>query len=253
MSVFSYSNDVIQEWHRTKLFQVSISALLFFCLEVNAITDLTIVTTEEAPYQFYEGEELVGESAGIVKQLLQYSGYQNTKITSYPWARAFNTAITKTNTAIFSIARTPKREKHFHWVCPLVKTEYIVLKLKGRNEISISELEDMNNYTTGVWLDDLRHHYLEEKGIHNLDVVTNDLFNIKKLLSKRVDLYVAEKRTFKYQIENKWKHEDIDVSRLEQVFRIPSMNTTLYFAFGINTSEDLIRTFEAACQKLIRE
>ena len=66
---------------------------------------LTIVTSEEAPYQYIENNNIKGISVDILRELLKETGYEKTEIKVYPWARSYRMALSDENTMIFTISR----------------------------------------------------------------------------------------------------------------------------------------------------
>src|ERR1700761_8052778 len=81
---------------------------------------LTAVTEEFRPMNYTENGELRGYTVDIVRELLARAniGYS---LASYPWARTYQMAQRQPDVLIFSIVRTPEREKQFRWIAPVAK------------------------------------------------------------------------------------------------------------------------------------
>jgi len=224
--------------------------ILILSMPAHAEVPLQIVSTEEAPLQYTENNEIKGVSAEILYELLKETGYEGAEIRMYPWARAYNKALNDENTMIFTISRNEQREKLFHWTCPLFDTGYTVYKLKSRKDIKIDSLEDIRKYRLGLWRDDARHHFFASRGFTKIDLVTYDELNIKKLLHGRVDLYVGDSISFEYQMKKVWGYSLEEFAQLEPVYDIKETHATLYIAFSRKTDEALRGKFAAALGKM---
>ena len=224
--------------------------LFTLSMAVQAEVPFQIVSTEEAPLQYTEQNEIKGVSAEILYELLKATGYEGTKITMYPWARAYKMALEDENTMIFSILRNEQREKLFHWTCPLFEMGYAIYKLKSRQDITITSLEDVKKYKLGLWRDDARHLFFAARGFTNFDLVSYDEQNIKKLLAGRIDLYVGNPMSFAYQMKNVWGFRQEEFDQLEPVYEISETRSTLYIAFSLKTDEAVRGKFAAALEKI---
>ena len=68
------------------------------------------------------------------------------------------------NILIYSIGRSPEREKLFKWIDIISPYEVYFYKLKSRKDISIKNLEDAKKYRIGGVNNDIRTQYLLGKG-----------------------------------------------------------------------------------------
>lgn len=84
---------------------------------------LLVVTEPWAPYNTLSDDETAdGGHALIVQRALALSGL-SAPIKVYPWARAMALTQHRPNTLLFSVARTPEREKRFIWLGKLSQTQ----------------------------------------------------------------------------------------------------------------------------------
>ncbi|RJP77464.1 MAG: hypothetical protein C4522_15215 [Desulfobacteraceae bacterium] len=220
------------------------------CASAYAEVPLQIVSTEEAPLQYTENYQIKGVAADILYELLKETGYEGTKIRMYPWARAYDIASKDENTMILTISRNEQRENLFHWTCPLFETGYTVYKLKSRKDISVNSLEDIRKYRLGLWRDDARHHFFESRGFTNIDLVSYDELNIKKLLNGRIDLYVGDSISFAHQMKKTWGFTQEEFDQLEPVYEIKEVHARLYIAFSLKTDEAVRNKFALALEKI---
>ena len=109
------------------------------------------VCTENWPPYYYEiNGEIKGISTAIVKAVLKEAGLNYT-INVYPWARAYDMALNDKNVLIYTIARTPEREKLFKWVGEITPADSIIAyKLKKRGDIIVKTVQDLKKYKIGV-------------------------------------------------------------------------------------------------------
>ncbi len=116
-----------------------ILASIFFSFSVNAIK-VNVVTEDAYPFQYIKNNKIVGPTTDLVKKLLT-EAHVDYEINMYPWARAYNLALSKPNTIIYSIARTKEREDKFLWIGSLMQLKYA---LYGLENITISPTAAIN-------------------------------------------------------------------------------------------------------------
>jgi polar amino acid transport system substrate-binding protein len=119
----------------------------------------------------------------------------------YPWARAQMMAKEPENTQymIFSVTRTPDREAQYQWVLNLLPIRTAFITLPGKEQInSIAEARE-KNLRVGVNQETPWHKFLLKENFENIDLVTDEEFNAKKLMAGRIDAwYVPIDRAFYY-------------------------------------------------------
>lgn len=154
---------------------------------------LMMVTEEFKPFNYIEQGKLTGYSVEVARALVERSGITYS-LAAYPWARAYRMAQQLPNVLIFSLARTPAREKQFQWIAPLARRQVYLYQLSKRNDIEVRSLNDLARYITSVNRDDIAHTQLAQMGLAQkgrLDLTNNALSGLNKLLVGRVDLIVG--------------------------------------------------------------
>ena len=154
---------------------------------------LMLVTEEFEPFNYIEQGKLTGYSVELARTLVERAGIAYS-IAAYPWARAYRMAQQLPNVLIFSLARTPEREKQFQWIAPLARRQVYLYQLSKRNDIAVRSLADLPRYSTSVNRDDIAHTQLAAMGLAQkgrLDLTNNALSGMNKLLVGRVDLIVG--------------------------------------------------------------
>lgn len=153
-------------------------------------TRLRIVTSEEPPTNYTLNGKLTGITTDIVKAILAKLG-QDMPIEVYPWARAYNIALSEPNVAIFTAGITRERVDHgFFLVGPVTTRRHSLYKKAGR-DLTVRSLEDVKrqHLSVGAMRGDWRAEYLKDRGVA-VDMAVEHQQNLKKLLAGRIDLFV---------------------------------------------------------------
>ena len=218
-----------------------------FISTIIAKDEIKIMTEIFSPYQFKDEIDghLIGISTEIV-QAIQKEIRDTSKIKVYPWVRGNKILDKKTNTALFSMMRTKSRENKYKWVGPLDKMELVFFKKKD-SKIILNTIDDARKVKKiGVTKSVANYEILNSKGFKNLDVVGgSDDKNIKKLLKGRIDLWPYVKAAGLYNAKK--------IGQAGMIVPIPGIilaSGDLYIAFNINTSDDIVKRWQKAFDKL---
>jgi polar amino acid transport system substrate-binding protein len=214
--------------------------------------DIQVVSEIYPPYQVInEKGELQGWAADKVKSIFnRLSIDYNVRL--YPWARAYQLALTEPNVFIFSLLRTEEREHLFRWVAPLCLIEFAFYRLKKRPEIQVNSIEDAKKYLVAAKKGQASTEYFLRLGFEpdkNLSVSYNNDNFIKMLAFDRVDLIVLSSRNFQSLIDTKSPYAD----KIEPVFPINYLTRKLYLASSIHTSPELIKKLQNAYEELAKQ
>ena len=212
---------------------------------------LTIYTEEVAPYNFTEGNKIVGVSTEVVEAVMNKAGLDY-EMVSYPWARTYKLATERPNSLIFSISRRPKRETTFKWIGVIVPSRHSVFALKSRTDIKIEKIDDLKNYTIGTTLGDARETYLLENGFKISDLQrvagkTANLQNYEKLKLGRIDVWPMSEAIGYYIVR---KSGDDPDRQIRKVFLFEEMSKGGYYiASSLQTSDDIVKTIRETLEK----
>lgn len=120
------------------------AALVTLCVALTSAavhaTELQLLTEENPPLNFSHLGQAKGLSIDVVQEIQRRVGNTDT-IDVQPWARAYRTASTVPNVALFGTARTAAREELFQWVGP-VATAVASLYSKRGAGLHIASLAD---------------------------------------------------------------------------------------------------------------
>jgi len=172
--------------------RLGLAALLshFFLCHVSA-QDLILTTENYPPFNIVDSNSgaITGISTEKVRELMRRSG-EKYSLNAYPWTRSFQMVLNNTNTCIFSISRTPKREQLFKWIGILRKSNWIIFA-RSDDTRTPKTLSDLTSYVIGTSRNDAIDNFLSGKGFKT-DLANTDSHNPQKLLKERFDFWATE-------------------------------------------------------------
>lgn len=217
--------------------------LLFIATNANAQT-LRVVTSDFPPFQISVGNAVSGLATEVVEAVIKNAGYSS-NIKLYPWARAYKMALKGPPVLIYSIVRSTEREKLFKWIGPIAPYNVYFWKLKERTDININSFESAKRYLCGGVFDDIKASQLQKIGFtlgKNLDLVSDDSLNIRKLYAGRIDIMTYDESSFRYRVEK----EGFDFSKIEKVIKFDFSQHELQLAASLDTSDKVVRKLRAS-------
>ena len=208
--------------------------------------ELTILTENLPPLNYVENGILVGPSVEIVKEIQRRLRSQE-QIQVYPWARAYKKALEDENVILFGMTHTKVRQDKFKWVGPLATKRDILVAKKGTG-IKIKDLEDAKKVKRiGTLRDDTRGRLLERHGFTNLEPVSDEQLNAKKLALGRIDLWA-------YKIPGLRTVCDlagVDYTEFEEVYHLREID--LMLAFSKKTSDSIVQKWRDAFNEMLAD
>ena len=222
---------------------VLVSVILYLILpRLAAGQPLTIITDPYPPLGYVKDGEIVGFTVDVIKLLLERTGIQG-EFKMYPWARAYEMAQKEKDILIYQLSYSEERARLFQLVGPILHESEYLFKLKNRKDVIVNNLADAKQYRVGSVRDYFHHKYLLENGFEegkNLETTYGDDMNIKKLVSRRIDLMITSEISFFYRVGELGYNRD-DFERTLQVVSDDS-----YLAFSRETSPNVVAQFAKA-------
>ena len=221
---------------------------------------LLVVTEELPPFNYQEDNQVDGIATDFVRAMLDESRLEY-NIELVPWTRAYETALTRKNTLIYSILRNPRRENLFAWIEPVFEypegTIIWFYRLSSRKDIVIEKEEDFKNYSTAILAGyALTDRIKELVGEDKFVVVNTQKERVLMLMQGRVDLISSSSLVIQCELISL----GIDPDELERVFVEGDIyalfkghlapSGPLYLAANPNTSEDILDNLRAAYKKV---
>jgi polar amino acid transport system substrate-binding protein len=210
---------------------------------------LKALTEEFPPYNFTQNGKITGFSTEVVQALLREVKIQ-AEFQSLPWARAYEMAQNADNVLIFSVARTPQREKLFKWVGTIAPTRYFLYSLSAR-QLKIDHLEQAKSYQIATVNEAVGEQYLVSRGFvkgQNLQPSNKYEISYDKLKRGRVDLWIAPELVASYLAR---QAGDDPATTLTRSFRISDLgNDGYYLAVGMHTPDALVERLRKGLETL---
>ncbi len=228
-----------------KLFVLAAS-LFIFSVQPLLSAELTILTENLPPLNYLKDGILVGPSVEIVKEIQRRVG-SHEQIKVFPWARAYKMALEDENVVLFGMTHTESREDQFKWVGPLATKRDILVAKKGSG-IIINSLEDAKKVKRiGTLRDDTRERLLISHGFTNLESVSDEQKNAKKLVLGRLDLWTYKKPGLKTVCEL----AGVDYNELEEVFHLREIDVSI--AFSKKTSNSIVQKWRNSFNEMLAD
>ncbi|WP_440056686.1 amino acid ABC transporter substrate-binding protein (plasmid) [Pseudoalteromonas sp. T1lg65] len=210
---------------------------------------LNIVTENFPDFQHQNAEnKLVGKAADKVRAVLERSEIDYA-INVLNWSVAYNAALRREDTCIFSIARNEIRENELTWVFPIstFTTSFYALR---ENSITLETIDDAKQYRTAVIRDNFSHQYLLHKGFVEGKqlILINSFDKVFQLLKTRkdfVDLVILSDAQYRFRAES-----EPTARALEPVYTLNKLGATLYFACNKQVPEHIINRLSRSYKQL---
>ncbi len=182
----------------------------------------------------------------VVRELQKRMG-NTSSITLVPWARGYLELQTLPNVVLFSTARTAEREAQFHWIGPIDERRYF-LYIRADSQIVLNTLEDCRKLRAiGVYKDDVRDLYLTGKGFTNLERTIDNIQNVKKLMTGRIDAFAFSSMGLDELVQA----SGCKATKLKPAF--PLFNVQLYIAMSRATPDETVQRWSMAFQALKKD
>lgn len=205
---------------------------------------LAVVTTEFPPFQYSIGDQVRGITTEIVENVIVNAGYKS-NIKSYPWARALKLGMKEREVLIYSIVRSPEREKHFKWIGVIAPYKVHFWKLKERKDIKVHSIDDAKHFKSGATIGDIKTDQLLKLGFvagTNLELVASDQQNVRRLFAGKIDLMTHDDLSFRYSVEA----EKLDYSQVEKLIYLDGSSRELQLAASLGTSDAVVEKLRAS-------
>jgi polar amino acid transport system substrate-binding protein len=214
----------------------------------SSIAKQLVVTEILPPYQFYqENNVLSGFSVEVLEALFKITD-DETDLQVLPWARAYRTALNQPNTLIFSLSRSLPRESLFIWGGKLTTEEVYAWGLKENFQTPITHLEQLREYKIAIANSTSTYQYFKQQNYPEVYEIVSQDQGLKMLFLNRVNIITGTRNTLKARA----KKLNLDFSKLKIIIPITPVNLDLYFAFSLNSDEEIVKKYADAYEKIIK-
>jgi polar amino acid transport system substrate-binding protein len=213
-----------------------------------ATSGLRIITEVYPPYNFVDkNNNVTGQSTEIVQAILEKT-YTQATIEVMPLSEGLALAQKGPKVVIYSLNRTPQREKLFKWVGPIGHYEQAFYARKD-STIAINKLEDAKGVNRiGVYKGDAGAQFLASQGFTNLDESLTDVEALKKLMDGTVQLWLGNKEGLAITAGQAGVNPD-DLVMVPTV----AIRADLYIAFSKDIPDSTVKAWQGALDTLKQE
>ncbi|MBF0388081.1 MAG: transporter substrate-binding domain-containing protein [Candidatus Omnitrophica bacterium] len=195
------------------------------------------------PCNFYTGVSVDrhpdGSSVEIVNEIQKRNGHVD-GINISTWVDSYAVPQYLPNSAIFTAARTPEREKKFQWVGPLVayRTFFYTLAASGLTVNNLEQAKALKSVATPQeWY---THDFLRKNDFPNIVTTAQTSEQaFKQLISGEVEaLFMAD-------MEVEWLAQKAGISADKLVKHFDAVDFDGYIAFSLNTKKETVAQWQA--------
>lgn len=224
-------------------------SLLSLAIPARAET-LQVVGSEFPPLMHEENGKPAGLSVELLQMMLQDMKEIDVEIRFYPVPRMLKMVEENRDTLTLSVTRNPEREPLFQWVGPICSRTNALFKLKSRSELQPTTLADVQPYKIGVGRGYAALKDLLNAGIpkENIEEVTEDVQNIKKLFAQRVDFVASNDLVF-LDVLKREGHQWNDVEKT----LILDDKYQYYYAFNKDMGGNIVQRFQRTLDDIKRK
>jgi polar amino acid transport system substrate-binding protein len=225
------------------------AALLGACLLASTpVHALTLLTEENAPFNYTEAGKLTGLSTDIVTEMAKRAGVPvQTKVQN--WETAYPAAQADKDTCVYSTARLENRERLFQWVGPFALNRWAVF---GKSDFAtaVKAIPDLRKFKIGGVAADAKVDFLMTKAVTNFRLFGNDTQVPAKLLLKKDDPNYVDLWITNYYSAKKVA-ADAKVTDIKLVYVVREED--LYLACSPRTSKDDVKKLSTALEAMVKD
>lgn len=244
----SWSEQTVLMKKATYYIKIIFTLLVLTALHTAYTDEITVVTENWEPYNFEKNGEVAGISTEIVKACLNKANIsiKNNRIQLYPWVRAYQKALDEKNVLIYTILKTPEREKKFKWIGPIIPSERFHLYKRRGQDLSLRSLEDAKEFQIGCLRGSVHVDFLLKRGFPecSIQTVPDQRQNLLKLLGGRVDFIIDTDSSLTIRT----KQMGLPIEKFEKSLFI--FENDYYMAFSEKTSDELVNKVRATFETM---
>lgn len=165
--------------------------LLVVSLATKAV-ELQVVTEDLAPFNYVSNGKVVGSNTLLIKHLLKSLNIKYT-IKAYPWARSYQIALTQPNVLIYTINKTPHRERKFQWLGRFPLTTDISFFRLAKPLLVNTNFNDLKNLRIGTQINTANEQFLIQHNYKKISRVSHLRQTVGMLALGRIDVIIGSK------------------------------------------------------------
>jgi len=198
------------------------------------------------PYCYKEGSIIKGQLIDVSEKIMDDADFKYT-VDIFPWKRVYQQGLVQSNFLILGLGRTAKREKLFKWIAPLKNPSEIYAYQHVDNNISLTNNDDLSNYTIAVERGSYTYDFLVERGHDKEKIIIVSRYEqlYRMVRGYRAELLLMDSKAFRPEaIRNGFNPEIFKPTLLAFV-------VTEYLATGLGTPTSVVDRLKNSYNKLI--
>lgn len=217
-----------------------------------SVYPLRIYTEDRPPFNYLGRDgEVTGVSTEIVRAALKQAG-MDAPILVFPWARSFSLARTRPNSLVFSIVRSPAREKQFVWLGALMSSDDWLYRAAGHHTIAPSSFAEVKACCQICVVNkDVSEEILQRQGaVRGQNYIVADSYNdcARLVQSNTVSFLIDSHFDQDGAVEKKLHGSSVALEPVMPLSRdVPDAQ---YLAANPDTSPEVIARLQQALQQL---
>jgi polar amino acid transport system substrate-binding protein len=204
--------------------------------------EFTYLTEAYPPFNYSENGQMQGVSVDILDGIFKKLNLSidRTAIDISQWDTAYKTTLKTPKTMLFSMVRSTERESLFKWVGPIAPHSEIVISL-AKSGVHLIEITDLNNYFTGVVDGYSSIDLLMNRGVLRANIIVyNNLAELYKALVVNMEVQCISTS----QAGHDLIIQALGYDKEDFATPLPIHTDQLYFAFNIETADEMINSFQ---------
>jgi polar amino acid transport system substrate-binding protein len=208
---------------------------MLFSIAPSLAIETIVLSTEQ--WEPYIAEQLPnnGFLGEIVRESFKRSGY-DVKYRFLPWARVVAVSDNGEVDGYLPAYYSKERELASIFSEPFAAGFNVFFKMRSL-DVSYVKLEELNRYRIGVVRGYVNDEKFDAADYLRKDFSTDNLTNIRKLLSGRVDLFVADKYVVLYLLKNNFPGLDNTIDFIEK----PLSRNNLFVCISRKTTNGALK------------
>lgn len=209
------------------------------CSGADIPDNLLFITEEYPPFSYLENNIVTGLSTDLVIAASDRMGYtlQAENIQLMAWPDAYQTAQTRNNTILFSVARTTERESLFSWAGPIFSVPIVLF---ASNRSLLSDMPPREQLKVVAIRNDIGFLAAERSGIQagKIAQVVTASEALQRVVSGTADVWAYARYPGEAMIAT--LYEDPSLFYVLEELEKPEF----YLAFQNQTDQDLVQAFD---------
>lgn len=211
------------------------------------LSSVRFYTEEYYPMNFMQNGTPAGISVDILHAIYDRMEIplSDRQVTLGSWEEGYETVLRKSGTALFSMARSPEREKFFLWAGPVYEDSVVIFSTMNNSGITGSE--DWKGLRIGAITDDIAALDLERMGYQDIFYASDAKTLISALQDGIIDGW-AYAKVPGLNLITRYASDPQDIRPV--VFL---ENHEYYYGFNLNTPLMVVREFQSSIDTLKAE